>query len=664
MFRFRLMVRLIVCLAIISGDASGQNAARSPNADPTTAVMLREALRQVEAGDADAAIKTLDGIITQDDEVDLMQWTARLLKNQLTGAFKARQAYWLKRRVVDMLVLVPDDAAFAEATAGWTDEQFYPVLIADAWYAPMFARVFRPKRLVMWTGEGKGKFDIESIASAHNAAVANRQSPHRPPGLVVIRPGSERSLAGLALARGRGQPIHLQPAIDMNPDVQALGQFNAAIMTEAMRWRLARPDQWFGLTLTGEYPYTYDQADRKHGPHAVDDLLGRESRGLRMAVIGRLVGDRTQTVYQAMCSLFLQPDRMLMFDDYSNRKSPGFAPYRLTEAARILGDDYPVTLVENADVTPGRFRRLTRHGEPFDMFWINSSGAPQHWILRGRATVDDLPLDHPAIYHFVHSFAAQYHWNTNTLAGRALAGGGYWFFGAEHEPYVHAFATPTGMAMKVAAGTPLAFAARQMPGHPLYRPWKLVVLGDPLLSLRDEPARRLEPITMDNTTPLTLDEATDPGGRLLAAALGSPNEALKPAVECLRHAEDVTPDALARAVKVVYDHGGARAVAALDAETAKRHPIAEAMVWRCAAEQVDRRLDAGDMDAARDDLHTMLRLGTERAPLERSIERFVDVAARHDRRTEAERWLREQARGDLPKTSQRAIDSALAPAQG
>ena len=53
-----------------------------------------------------------------------------------------------KRRVVDVVCLVPDLPGFLQAIATWDQEHYFPILLDDAEYAPKFLRAFRPARVV------------------------------------------------------------------------------------------------------------------------------------------------------------------------------------------------------------------------------------------------------------------------------------------------------------------------------------------------------------------------------------------------------------------------------------------------------------------------------------------------------------------------------------
>ncbi len=660
-------VRIFALLLLMNLCASAQVASQPAPAAPVPVAgnLLRQAIQQAETSDPGKAIATLETLFAKHKQNDIIQLSARLLHGQLTGSFKKRQSYWMNRQVIDMAVIVPNAAAFAQATAAWTDEQFFPVLMADAWFTPMFLRAFKPQQVLVWSGDSDD-FDIAAIAAEHNRKLATKPRQVPLPGIVVTHADSAQVLGALALARGRGQPLHLQPAHEgklERADYNKVIELNAAILTAANQWRMLNPVELCGITLAGRYPYTYNQPKkpdfkRAGSRLATDDLLGREPRGLRLGVVGRLLGDDAQSVYQAMCSLFLQPKRTLLFDDYSNRKA-SFKGFRYDNAASILNKRLDANLIQGKQVTPVMFRKLTRTGTPYDMLWINSSGGADFWELRGRATPNDLPIDHANIYYYVHSFSAKHPSRTNTIAGRALLSGSYWFFGSCEEPYVHAFVLPTSMTNKVIAGTPLAFAARQSPGHPMYQPWRLVTLGDPLFSLREFPAKRIPPITLSNAKPLTDHNAADPQQQLRHAMWIAPEKAIRPAVACLKDATNLEPDVLARAVKLVFDLKGYRALAALDLQAVRKHDMAKILVWESLITQLDEAVKLGDIEMGKRYLRTMLSLAHERASLGSRITRLLTAAEKVSQRTSLERWLRAKEQLSLSRLGKEQIEKAL-----
>ena len=103
-----------------------------------------------------------------------------------------------------------------------------------------------------------------------------------------------------------------------------------------------------------------------------------------------------------------------------------------------------------------------------------------------------MPLGDPAAVLMIHSFSAADPANPNTIAGRWLANGAFAYFGSMNEPFLEAFRPPALTAELIAAGLPLASAARIGPGEfdRVAAPWRLLFLGDPLYRLDPNLAKK------------------------------------------------------------------------------------------------------------------------------------------------------------------------------
>jgi hypothetical protein len=648
-------------------------------ADASQLLVITRAIRALERGQPDAALEQLTPWLAEADP-GLPRHIGQLIKGQLDGSLAQRQAGWSSKAPLDVVVLVPDEPSFLSALRYWTDDLFFPVLIEDAWYAPLFIRAYQPARVVRWSVDPQQvpptqRLVLEAITEQREK-LSSRPTTVAPPGMVVVDPGSEERAGGVALALGRGQPmVRLVTDLKYHEviDPPEVADYNDILLPHAARWRMIREDQWFGMTLAGDYPYRYRDPEQSGHTLAVDDLLGRDSRGLRLGVVGRLLGDPVQSVYQAMASLFLVPNRMLLFDDYSNRAN-SFTLYRLDQAARSLSDQFHVQLVQGERVRAPEFRKLTRGDEPFDLFWIHSSGGARNWSLRGgNGMVDDIPIGHAYAWYMIHSHSAAYPHQDDTIAGRALAGGAYWYFGAIHEPYLHAFAMPTGMAAKIDRGTPLAFAARQLPGHPMYKPWKLMAVGDPLFVLRDQaPARKNDlPLQRTQVVRFEADDQAKPGRRLRDAlfdpATGfgqSPHSRamrriVQALVEGIKQPEQLSPDELARTTWWLDQLDKPLVAAEVDPELAMGHPIARVMVWRAARARFDQLFKRDGPIAAKRYLEPMLMLAADVAMVQGRAERWLAEMAKQERRAEAETQLNQLLETRPPYPARRAIERAL-----
>jgi len=633
-------------------------------AAPHAAVQLRRAVEQLEAGEPDAAMTTLGPLAANDNAPPPIRYAANLLLHQLNGSFVNRQSVWLTRSHVDVLVAAEGEAAFVEAVQAWSDERAFPVMLDEAaWQMHLFARAYEPKTIHHLPAADEAEpltaERFKQIADQHNRQLAAIERDVPMPGLVVIDPTHEHRLGGLALAVGRGQPIlliELSDPIKRNPSIDALGQLNQAIMSAAARVGLITAEHWTAITLAGDFPLTYRDPDKKRNM-AVDDLLGRNTQGLRLAVVGRFWGSRDAAIYQAMGSLFLQPDRALLFDDYANRGGEVFQSYRMEQAAEMLAEHMRVAHVTGNDVRPIALRRLLAAEPAFDLVMRNTSGSAWHFDAGGRGAADDLAMGRPRIYHVIHSFSAQRPDKLGSIAGRAMVGGGYWYFGSVDEPYLHAFVQPTGMVAKYLAGTPLAFATRHHPGHPLHRPWKLTLFGDPLLAYREQPAERVDDGLPDRAVlvhPTPLAEAAPPwpiGHALIGQPPGTRADSL----------DDLTSSQLAVAALLLFERDEHRRLLEADPDVIARSEIATILVRQVIEGELSRLLAAGDLDAATPLLERYLHVETGRRSVTQTLNRWLAEMAKAGRSGDATRWMRQIDQQPLTDAARNVIRQKLAP---
>ena len=482
----RLWIGLLVigCLAVQAGF--GQTPAQ-------TEAYLR-ALRMLDAGQAIAAERELEQLT--DPAVSFEVRThAKLILGQLKGTFRHRLTRYEGAAHGDFVVIVPDEASAIAAMTQWTDELIYPVLIENAWWTPLFVRAYQPSQVYQWQQATEVTTD-QALAQAieqHNDSVDLTHTP--PPGLVVIDPTRPQRTAGLALALAYGQPIwtdtsgHAHDRVML--EAEQANRLRAAVEKRLTSYGLINNSQWCGVTLACEWPRRYRLAELPKEVFSTDDLIGRDRSGNRLAVPGRLIGDAPEALYQAMSSLFLRPTHALVYDSYGHR-GEGFDQYRMGTVAEGLSRFGKVTSVlglTESSIT--KFRKVTR-STPYDMVWLTSSGMPTNFDVKGWGRAVDLPIGRASAWHVIHSFSAADPSRLTTVAGRLLAGGGYWYMGSMHEPYLQGFVTPNQAWSRSHRGTPLAMASRHLPGHPMSQPWKLTVIGDPLWVMRSSPARRVK----------------------------------------------------------------------------------------------------------------------------------------------------------------------------
>jgi len=451
-----------------------------------------------------------------------------------------------------MVVLASDFEAYARAIAQWTDTAFFPVLFQDDLYAPKFIAAFKPAEVLVlnptpqasrrslsmaptvaalrrtilasWTDE-KGKASMPAQPNIYELRHRLEQIGAAPLG-VVFGDGESGEMAGaLALAAGRFQPLEYLT----RPVVGAAGQpgseedymsLQAALamgreIRDVLRfWGLSDGQRWAYVTLAGKYPYRYvgpkwdfdeTEPNLQFRPmpadgsiYATEDLLGRDDDLLRIAVCGRLMGDYARSSYQAMCSLFLQPESGLLFntaqtDPKIDRED---AVYRMDRAAQLLSARLSVTHMHNEGATLDTFRAHSHPWNKDGLVFINASGWPERWKAdthNGQGDVDDFPIGAPTVVNMVHSGSAAELYQPETIAHRSIWGGAYWYFGSSAEPFLSSFQPLNYAVPRMVRGVPLAAALRMLrTGKEFYRPWRLMLVGDPQFCLREQPAVRRE----------------------------------------------------------------------------------------------------------------------------------------------------------------------------
>ncbi|WP_152051915.1 hypothetical protein [Tautonia marina] len=432
-----------------------------------------------------------------------------------------------RREVVDVVCLVPNTATFFKVLGTWDSDHWFPILIEDVEYTSKFLRAFRPAQIVRVPDSAR-PVEGEDLWSAATKAVGrawtsgnDRDAPdgdqpptgirRPPPGVVLSNPAS-RSLPGAAaLAAGRFQPLIRWDAEGQfdtmlsNTDAQALARELQATVGRVVPSYQRLGDDCDFLTLALKIPYRYEGkgVTAKGGPAAFDDLIGRhldvaqpDQVRIRWAFAGRLLGDEVRSVYAAMCSLFLQPDRATLINSYNTTGSP-FGDYQHGPAADRLKALMPVTQRNQNQTGLRGWHTVFDPVNRSSLVLINSSGGSREYKL-GRSQTGwtwDVPLTEPAIVYKVHSFSAANPTDSNTIAGRWLANGAFLYFGSAHEPYLQSFRTPELLVDLMVRGLPLGAAVRMLPEElpPFGNCWRLAYLGDPLFRFDpNPPAPRLD----------------------------------------------------------------------------------------------------------------------------------------------------------------------------
>ncbi len=454
--------------------------------------------------------------------------------------------------VLPTVVVVPDAASYVAAISRWSIHCRYPVLIDDGtWTAQQdiarFVRAFRPRDVVRWSAPGGASLpaDAEGRRAAIEAAVAAAwgapdaaglrarwdQISLTPPGLIATNEDDGAWTAALALAAGRGQILVWVPRshdhIGWQASLAAVDalsrRLEEAAASSGLSWN-GLGDDLDALTLCLDFPVKIDLGESSRARMwATTDVLGRDRAGdrtRRWAWAGQIAGDGPRAAYMAMCALFLRPGNAWLFDGYENTEP--WSHWDATAAAieleragipTVVGDngaqgadDFRLRAAGRTHVPTPQEQATdgsTRGGARFGLIAVNTSGNAEFFDLRpGRALAGDVPiLGIPAIVHFVHSWSANRPNDRNTIAGRFLERGAYGYVGSVHEPYLQAFAPTPLFVKRFLARAPLGVAPR-LDGGP---PWKIAILGDPLITLGpapDEPPEEHRRLPLEGATPL------------------------------------------------------------------------------------------------------------------------------------------------------------------
>jgi hypothetical protein len=414
-----------------------------------------------------------------------------------------------ERAVVDMVCLVPDVPTFLEAIAAWDERHFFPVLIDDVETTLKFLRAFRPARVVRYPSRGAAipagalweraltavgrawATDNAPAGAVPRGDVVPRSLGATPPGVVVAAPDAPALPGAVALAAGRFQPLFLwQPGKGFDDrlpvqDALRLAAGLEQLVADHIDHYDRLGDDCDFVTLAGDYPFAYHGGVPKNpfgeGPNAFDDLILRSLRnGARWGFAGRLMGGPVESVYRAMCSLFLRAGSALLFNTYTEDTHP-WTDYTMTAASSRLNRTFPAALCQGEGVGLDAWHRTFDPVNRYGLLVINSRGGPTDFHPGGRTA--DIPETGPAAVLIVHSHSTAAPKDPDTLAGRWLANGAFLYYGALHEPGLVAFRTPTLVAACLSENYPVSAAVRQLPFEPLGFNWRLVFLGDPLYRL-------------------------------------------------------------------------------------------------------------------------------------------------------------------------------------
>lgn len=430
--------------------------------------------------------------ISQIQIIDLAPQWAINLGNQIMELRKTIPS-------LNQVVIVPDSETFLVAIQDWNLQKRYPILIEDKKYMPMFIRRFKPEKVIILpsvktkNNDNKTQLMQQAVANAWNAE--NYQSlgktweklGWKPPGIVITSENDSASLAAVALAADRGQPLmFLEEDFGLPNDTLNLKQWqNLQEKVENLVKNTGYSYQQLGdnidtITLVKNLPVKYQSPQKKNEQLAVTDGLARDEIGKRWAMVGWIYGSSIRSVYMAMCSIFLDQKTAFLYNSYPNEKP--WNDYDLENAQKnLIKMGMKVNLFQLPNVGFKKWLDLSKKPWEYDLIFINSRGNSSSFDVGGAsALADNIPiLKVPTAIHFIHSWSVTTPDDNNTVGGRWLENGAYAYVGSVHEPYLSAFIPPDFLVQRLINHVPFLIASRYLDSPP----WKITTIGDPLMTI-------------------------------------------------------------------------------------------------------------------------------------------------------------------------------------
>lgn len=441
----------------------------------------------------------------------------------LTLGLRVRQVQ-AKLAVAPVVVITRDTASYVEAVSMWRVTSRFPVLIDDGTPGAReniarFVRAFKPEKVVRFASKsasrGNGTADPAAVESAvgrawstlplteakafdRTAVLAQWKALQlTPPGIVVAATDDPAWTAALALSAGHGQPIFWTTSsrrLDAAFTVAEVEKLEKSIETFAegtgYAWK-ALGDDLDAVTLCTAMQQTI--TGTSVGVMATTDRVGRQAAGPRRWAWGsQIFGTSAVAAYRAMTALYLPTTakEAWIFDSYPD--SPGWNAYggKATEdALKALGWTVKGVRTSGGGIDAWR----EEIAKPIDaaMIFVNTKGEKHQFHLAyGTGTLAEVPfLTVPSLVNFVHSYSAQFVGTRDTLAGRWLDRGAAGYIGSVDEPQLSGFVPTPVVATRLAAGIPLAAAARydDAPPH------KITIIGDALWTVGGAPIPKAPP---------------------------------------------------------------------------------------------------------------------------------------------------------------------------
>jgi len=457
------------------------------------------------------------------------------------------------QRVVPTVVITPSDVLAMEVLANWQGRLKFPVLIDDGSPAAAenigrFVRAFNPETVVRWSSDvpemprdrverrrrlltawNRGVGVADPTPDAKPAVDRLRELGLGINGAVVVDTTDDAWISGLALAIGRLQVLVFAESsgrVGTMGSAASAEQLHSAITAQldglGLKWD-ELGDEVDALTIAMNMFTKVDDSGYRGDDTqtSITDRLPRRSppTGDRWAWAGMMHGSAAESLYRAMCGLFLPTEDGWLFDGYGGGQP--WELFDLTTAARNLQAVGMTTVLHDLPANNGdAWRRAVARGIRSDFVLINSKGLVGRFDLVGDQVFSgEAPVLHrPAFGVMVHSWSASRPDRTSSVAGRWFAQGAYGWYGSVQEPLLAAFVPSPTVAQRIAGGFPFAAAV----SHANAPAWKLLYLGDPLVvaGLSANVGERLpDPLTITGSTLVEDEMRTAAGERRFADAI-------------------------------------------------------------------------------------------------------------------------------------------------
>ncbi len=502
--------------------AKGDKSAEKYKPTPTKVPKLNELLaKYTEAvGVIDAMSKEqVDTRITEMDALlpdAVLTGILRNYYNRKTGEQLRINSCIIKQKAVSKVVICFDEYTYLTEIGKWSRKVFYPVLYWHPYLTENFIRAYKPAEIEVIPRETRKKADVsmiyaailasfssESMEDLKNSSVEDlkklyTEKNHKPRGVVLLNMKSPEYLGGVALAAGRSQWVEMFDS-GSNPqtrtDPAGVEKIRTNLMNQLDKSGFAYKgwDDIDYITMAANIPFNYDYGIAANGGNYVtDDAIARLDNDLRYAYVGRLMYGAGVATYQAMCSLFLKPEKTLYFSSYSD--SGIWKTYWPDQVEEKLKAE----TVYHPQATIAKFVDIMRQGNKYNFIYINSSGGSRNWSTSsGGGTHNHIPFSVPCSVHMTHSGTFGSPFDVDSIAVRWILGGAFCYLGSHSEPYLDAFVMPNRSITQALNGLPLGETFRWSAPNSRWRPWKLAFTGDPMYSITGSKPSRQKPDKID-----------------------------------------------------------------------------------------------------------------------------------------------------------------------